>query len=125
MKNNNELKYDIIAYYCPDEDMTMHFLICKAKKEKYLIPNVIIDYGVKFHKALPKYEIPSYTEMIYEPKGNTITMALISKGNPFKIMENNQNVRIILYDVEEAKVYKKELPIYHQFPAPYTSYPTF
>ena len=125
MKKSNELKYDIIAYYCADEDMTIHFLISKANKGKYLIPNVIIDYGVKFHKALPKYEIPSYTEMIYEPKGNTITMALISKGNPYKIKENNKNVRIILYDVKEANVYKKDLPIYHQFPAPYTSYPTF
>lgn len=125
MKNNNELKYDIIAYYCPDEDMTMHFLICKANKGKYLIPNVIIDYGVKFHKVLPKCEIPTYTEMIYEPKSNTITMVLISKGNPFKIKEKNKNVRIILYDVEEAKVYKNDIPTYYQFPAPYTSYPTF
>ena len=105
--------------------MTIHFLISKANKGKYLIPNVIIDYGVKFHKALPKYEIPSYAEMIYEPKGNTITMALTSKGNPFKIKENNKRVKIILYDVQEANVYKKDLPIYHQFPAPYTSYPTF
>ena len=32
---NNELKYDIIAYYCPEEDMTMHFLVCKANKGKY------------------------------------------------------------------------------------------
>ena len=125
MKKSNELKYDIIAYYCSDEDMTMHFLICKANKGKYLIPNVIIDYGVEFHKVLPKYKIPSYSDMVYEPKSNTITMVLISKGNPFKIKENNQNVRIILYDVQEANVYKKDLPIYHQFPAPYTSYPTF
>ena len=107
---NNELKYDIIAYYCPDEDMTMHFLICKANKGKYLIPNVIIDYGVKFHKVLPKYKIPSYSDMVYEPKSNTITMVLISKGNPFKIKENNKNVRIILYDVQEVKIYKKDVP---------------
>lgn len=125
MKNNNELKYDITACYMPEYDETWHVLICKANKGKYLIPNVIIDYGVKFHKALPKYDIPSYTDMEYEPKNNTITMLLISKGNPFKIKENNKNVRIILYDVKEAKVYKKDLPIYYQFPAPYTSYPTF
>ena len=121
MKKSNELKYDIIACYWPEYDKTLHFLILKASKGKYLIPNVIIDYGVKFHKALPKYEIPSYTEMIYEPKSNTITMELISKGNPFKIKERNKRVRIILHDVKEAKIYKKELPIYHQFPAPYTS----
>ena len=125
MKNNNELKYDIIACYRPEYDKTIHFLICKAKKEKYLIPNVIIDYGVKFHKALPNYEIPSYADMIYEPKSNTITMMTTSKGNPFKIKENNERVRIILYDVEEAKVYKNDIPTYYQFPAPYTSYPTF
>ena len=125
MKKSNELKYDIIASYYPEYDKTVHILICRAKREKFLNTNVLIDYGVKFHKALPKYEIPTYDELIYKPNSNTIYMMLTSKGNPFKIKESNKNVRIILYDVEEANLYKADLPIYYQFPAPYTSYPTF
>lgn len=125
MKKSKELKYDIIACYLPEKDETWHFLIFKGNKGKYLNPNIIIDYGVNFHKVCPKYEIPTYTDMMYDSESNTITMMLISKGNPFKIIENNRNVRIILYDVKEAKVYKADIPTYYQFPAPYTSYPTF
>ena len=122
---NNELKYDIIASYWPKENLTIHILACKSERQKFLSSNILIDYGVKFHKALPKYEIPSYDQLIYKPNSNTIYMMLTSKGNPFKIKENNKNVRIILYDVEEANIYEADLPKYYQFPAPYTSYPTF
>lgn len=125
MKKSNELKYDIIASYNPRVDETSHLIIFKDNNEMFQIPNIIIDYEVKFHKACPKYKISSYTDLMYDRKSNKIYMMLTSKGNPFKIKENNKDVRIILYDVEEANIYKAELPKYYQFPAPYTSYPTF
>ena len=125
MKKSNELKYDIIACYNSREDDTTHFLIFKDNNETFQTPNIIIDYGVKFHKVCPKYEIPSYSDMMYDAKSKTIFILLKSEGNPYKIKENNKDVRIILYDVKEAKVYKADIPKYYQFPAPYTSYPTF
>ena len=96
MKKSNKLKYEILAGYNPREDETYHFLIFKDNGETFQAPNVLVDYGVKFHKAFPKYEIPSYTDLEYDTKRNKTYMVLISKGNPFKIKENNKDVKINL-----------------------------
>ena len=89
---NNELEYDIIACYWPKENITIHILTCKSERQKFLSSNILIDYGVKFHKVLPKYEIPTYEKSIYMPNSNTLYMVLVSKGNPFGLKKNNKNV---------------------------------
>ena len=94
MKKSNELKYDIIACYNPREDETYHFLVFKDNGETFQAPNVLIDYGVKFHKLYPKYEIPSYTDLEYDTKRNKTYMLMTSKGNPFGLVENNKDVKI-------------------------------
>ena len=96
MKNNNKLKYEILACYCAEYDKTMHFLIFKDNGEKFQAPNVLVDYGVKFHKLYPKYEMPSYTDLEYDTKRNKTYMLLVSKGNPYGLVENNKNVKINL-----------------------------
>ena len=94
MKKSNELKYDIIACYNPREDETYHFIIFKETKEKFLAPNIMIDFGVKFHKVCPEYEMPEYADMTIDDKTNKIYMMLVSKGNPYVLVENNKNVKI-------------------------------
>lgn len=94
MKKSNELKYKIIARYKPREDETDHFLIFKDNGETFQTPNIIVDYGVKFHKVCPSYEMPTYTNLTYESKTNKIYVMLISKGNPYGLTENNKNVKI-------------------------------
>ena len=94
MKKSNELKYDIIACYNPREDETYHFLIFKDNDKKFQAPNIIVDYGVKFHKVCPKNEMPSYTDLDYDSKSNKVYVMLVSKGNPFGLVENNKNVKI-------------------------------
>ena len=94
MKKSNKLKYKIIACYNPREDETYHFLIFKENKEKFQAPNIIIDYGVNFHKVCPKYEMPEYADMTIDDKTNKIYLMLVSKGNPYGLVENNKNVKI-------------------------------
>ena len=94
MKKTNELKYKIIACYNPREDETYHFLIFKDNDNKFLAPNIIIDYGVKFHKVCPDYEIPAYTDLDYDSKNNKTYVMLVGKGNPYGLTENNKNVKI-------------------------------
>ena len=95
-KLSNELKYNIEACYWPECDKTWHLITFKDNNETFQIPNIIVDYGVKFHKVLPKYDIPTYTNSTYDPKSNRIYMSLISNGNPYGLVENNKNVKINL-----------------------------
>ena len=91
---NNELKYDIIACYNPREDETYHFLVFKDSKETSQYIKIIVDYSVKFNRVCPEYEIPKYTDFDYDPKSNKNYLMLVSKGNPFGLVENNKNVKI-------------------------------
>ena len=91
---NKELNYKIIACYNPKEDKTWHFIIFKEKKEKFLAPNIMIDFGVKFLKACPKYEMPDYEDVIIDDKCHKIYLVLTSKGNPYGLKKNNKNVKI-------------------------------
>ena len=96
MKKSNKLKYEILACYCAEYDKTMHSIIFKDNGETFQTPNIIVDYGVKFHKSFPNYEMPSYTNLIYERKSNKIYMLMTSKGNPYGLVENNKDVKINL-----------------------------
>ena len=93
MKKSNELKYDIIAGYLAEYDETWHSIKFKDNNETFQIPNIIVDYGVKFHKAFPNYEIPTYIDSTYDPKSNRIYMFLKSKGNPYRL-ENKKDTKI-------------------------------
>ena len=90
---NNELKYDITACYLAEYDETWHSITFKDNNETFQTPNIIIDYGIRFHKALPNYEIPTYTSFIYYPKSNKIYIMLVSKVNPYGL-ENKKEVKI-------------------------------
>lgn len=116
------LKYDILANYHPDEDITIHLLIFK-NIQAFTKINPVNDYQNIFHKVLPKYDIPSFLDIT--ANWQNVYVMLTSQGNPYKIKEPYKDVRIHLYDVKEANIYKKDIPIYYQFPASYTSYPTF
>lgn len=94
MKKSNEPKYDIIACYNPREDETYHFLKFRDNKDKFQIPNTIVDYGVKFIKLFPNTEIPTYVKATYEPKNNRIYAMLVSKGNPYGLNENSKELEI-------------------------------
>lgn len=94
MKKSNELKYNIIACYNPREDETYHFLVFKENNEKFQAPNIIVDFGVKFHKVCPDYEIPTYTDLDHDSKSNKTYLMLVGKGNPYGLVENNKNVKI-------------------------------
>ena len=94
MKRSNEPKYDIIACYNPREDETYHFLKFRDNKDKFQIPNTIVDYGVKFIKLFPNTEMLTYAKAIYEPKNNRIYVMLVSKGNPYGLKENNKELEI-------------------------------
>ena len=94
MKKSNELKYNIIACYNPREDETYHFLVFKDNNEKFQIPNIITDFGVKFLKVCPNYEMPTYTNLDYDRKTKKIYVMLVSKGNPYGLVENNKDVKI-------------------------------
>lgn len=94
MKKTNKLNYKIIVRYNPREDNTDHFLVFKDNNETFQVPNIIVDYGVRFHKVLPSYEIPSYRNLYYDSKKNKIYVMLVGKGNPYGLTENNNNVKI-------------------------------
>ena len=94
MKKSNKLKYEIIACYNPREDETYHFLIFKDNDKTFLAPAIIIDFGVKFHKVCPEYEIPKYTDLDHDSKKNKTYVMLVGKGNPYGLVENNKNVKI-------------------------------
>ena len=100
MKKSNELKYDITAGYLAEYDETWHFLKFKDNEETFQAPNIIVDYGVKFHKAFPKYEMPSYTDLEYDTKRNRIYVFLKSKGNPYGL-KNKKDVKINLNNIKE------------------------
>ena len=101
MKKSNKLKYDILASYSPRENETYHSLISTDNNETFQTPNIIVDYGVKFHKAFPKYEIPSYSELYYDRKRNKIYVMMVSKGNPYGLVANNKDVKINLNNIKE------------------------
>ena len=94
MKKSNKLKYEILACYCAEYDKTYHFLIFKDNGETFQVPNIITDFGVKFLKVCHKYEMPTYTNLDYDRKTNKIYVMLVSKGNPFGLVENNKDVKI-------------------------------
>lgn len=95
MKKSNKLKYKIIACYNPRYDYTYHFLIFKDNDKKFLAPNIIIDFGVKFLKACPKYEMPEYLDVMFDDKSNKTYLMIGSKGNPYGLTENNKNIKSI------------------------------
>ena len=107
MKKSNELKYNITAGYLAEYDETWHFLKFKDNGETFQTPNIIVDYGVKFHKLYPKYEMPSYTNLIYERKSNKIYMFLKSKGNPYGL-KNKKDVKINLNNIKENLKWKQK-----------------
>ena len=102
MKKSNELKYDIKACYLAEYDETWHSITFKDNNETFQIPNIIVDYGVKFHKAFPKYEMPEYSDMTIGDKSHKIYLMLVSKGNPYGLVENNKDVKINLNNIKET-----------------------
>ena len=101
MKKSNKLKYEILACYLAEYDDTWHFITFKENNETFQTPNIIIDYGVKFHKAFPKYEMPKYADMAIDGKTNKIYLMLVSKGNPYGLVKNNKGVKINLNNIKE------------------------
>lgn len=98
---NTELKYNIEAGYLAEYDETWHSIKFKDNNETFQIPNIIVDYGVKFHKVCPNYEMPTYIDSKYYPKSNRIYMFLKSKGNPYGL-ENKKVVKINLNNIKET-----------------------
>lgn len=101
MKKSNELKYDITACYLAAYDETWHSIKFKDNNETFQISNIMIDFGVKFHKVCPEYEMPTYIDSKYDPKSNRIYMFLKSKGNPYGL-ENKKDVKINLNNIKET-----------------------
>ena len=93
MKKSNKLKYDITACYLAEYDETWHSITFKDNNETFQTPNIIIDYGAKFHKAFPKYEMPEYADVTIGDKSHKIYLMLVSKGNPYGL-ENKKDVKI-------------------------------
>ena len=107
MKKSNELKYDITAGYLAEYDETWHFLKFKDNGETFQIPNIIVDYGVQFHKLFTNYEIPTYVDLTYDTKSNRNYMFLKSKGNPYGL-KNKKDVKINLNNIKEILKWNQE-----------------
>lgn len=105
---NTELKYNIEAGYLAEYDETWHSIKFKDNNETFQIPNIIVDYGVKFHKVCPNYEMPTYIDSKYYPKSNRIYMFLKSKGNPYGL-ENKKVVKINLNNIKETLKWQQKI----------------